>query len=254
MVEDFLDDVLGDVTVDEHGAERVPPLVRGQVHGLPVLVADVAVLQPPVEGVAVGVSCDRSMPVGVLGRPGEEHRGAVRPAGEGVLLLFGDERLEFIVDRHEGLAFHLVVVVAQVGGFVGSGGDAVAGQAHRVGDPQSAADEDDRGEPVGEVGFPGQVAWLLDLGHHVPGQRAGQPLGPPRVVAGEEHGVCRERVVPAMLADRGEEAAEQPDVGTLLLTAVHPGLQVGEVAFQDAPADLADAGDFPCGQEGREPG
>ncbi len=224
------------------------------MHGLALFVADVAAGQPPVEGVAIGGSGEGGLPVGVLGRPGEEYGGAAGPAGEDALLLLADECLELVVDGHEGLAFHLVVVVAQVGGAVVVGDDAVAGQAHRVGDPQAAADEDDRGQPVGRVGFPGQVGGLLDLGHHVPGEGAGQPLGPGRVVAGDEHGGRRERLVPAVLADRGEEGAEQPDVGALLLAAVHLGVQVGEVAFQDAAVDLAGAGDFPCGQEGREPG
>jgi hypothetical protein len=55
VVEDFLHDVLGDVAVDQPGAEGVPPLVRGQADGPAVLVADVAVFQPPVEGVPVAV-------------------------------------------------------------------------------------------------------------------------------------------------------------------------------------------------------
>src|SRR5207248_11736637 len=51
-------------------------------------------------------------------------------------LLFADEVLEFLIDGHECFAFHLVVEVAQVGGAVGVGDDAVAAEPQRVGDPQ----------------------------------------------------------------------------------------------------------------------
>ena len=49
VVENFLHDVLRDIAVDEPGAERVPPLARGQVQGLAELVADVAA---PASGIA----------------------------------------------------------------------------------------------------------------------------------------------------------------------------------------------------------
>jgi hypothetical protein len=41
---------------------------------------------------------------------------------------------EFGVDGDQGVAMHFVVEVAQVGGAVGVGGDAVAAQPQRVGD------------------------------------------------------------------------------------------------------------------------
>jgi hypothetical protein len=50
MVEDLLHYVLRDVPVDQDRAEGVPPLVRGQANGLAVLVADVALFQPPAQG------------------------------------------------------------------------------------------------------------------------------------------------------------------------------------------------------------
>lgn len=48
VVEDAADHFLGDVSVDEAGPQRVPPLVRDQMHWAPVLVTDLAALQPPV--------------------------------------------------------------------------------------------------------------------------------------------------------------------------------------------------------------
>jgi hypothetical protein len=44
------------------------------------------------------------------------------------LLLLADLAVQFVVDGDEGLAFHLGVVVAQVGGAVGVGDHAVEGQ------------------------------------------------------------------------------------------------------------------------------
>jgi hypothetical protein len=66
-------------------------------------------------------------------------------------LLVGDLLAELVVDGHQGLALHLVVEVLQVGGAVGVEDDAVTGQLEGVGDPQSAADQDDGDEPVGGV-------------------------------------------------------------------------------------------------------
>src|SRR6266852_2035961 len=80
VIEDFLHDMLGDVTVDQDRPEGVPPLVGCQVHGLAVLVADVAVFQPAVEGLAIGAAADRAGPADVGVRPGEQHGGAFGPA------------------------------------------------------------------------------------------------------------------------------------------------------------------------------
>ena len=44
MIKYFLHDMLRDVPVNQDRSQSVPPLVRGQVDGLPVLVADVAVV------------------------------------------------------------------------------------------------------------------------------------------------------------------------------------------------------------------
>jgi hypothetical protein len=93
--------------------------------------------------------------------------------------------VELFVDRDQGLAFHLVVVVAQVGGAVGVGDHAVPGQAQRVGDPQTGPDQDQGDQPVGRVGEPREVGGVLDLGHHLLGQRAGRPLGAAGEVVGE---------------------------------------------------------------------
>lgn len=46
VVEDLLDRVLGDVAVDEPGAQGVAPLMGGEMDGFAVLVADAASLQP----------------------------------------------------------------------------------------------------------------------------------------------------------------------------------------------------------------
>ena len=72
--------------------------------------------------------------VDVLAGPREQDHGARRPAVEIAVALMADGVDEFGVDRDQGVAVHLVVEVAQVGGAVGVGGDAVAAQPQRVGD------------------------------------------------------------------------------------------------------------------------
>ena len=95
--------------------------------------------------------------------------------------------MEFFVDGHQRLAFHLVVVVVQVGGAVGVEGDAVIAGPDRIGDPQAAADQDEGDELVGGVVPPVEVGRRLDLRHDLPGDCAGQRFGAAWVVLGEEH-------------------------------------------------------------------
>ena len=134
------------------------------------------------------------------------------------------------------------------------GDDTVEGQLQRVGDPQAAADEDERDQPVGRVLLAGEVARLLDLGHHVPGQGPGQQFNAAGLVTGEEHRVRRQGRCPAVLADRGEEQADHADVDTVLPSACHGCLQVGEVVLKDGPVDVAGPGDAASVQERGEPG
>ena len=142
------------------------------------------------------------------------------PAGQrsrGAVAVFGDQLAQLLVDRHQRVAFHLVVDVAQIRRALGVGDDAVAAQPQRVGDPQPAAHQDDRDQPVGRVGESGEVVRMLELGHDMFGQRPRQPFFAFRVVLGEEHRVCGKCCVPTVLADRGEEPVEQPDVGAAAL-------------------------------------
>ena len=173
MIEDAPHHLLGDVPVDQPGAGGVSPLVWGQRHRTAVGVTDLAAGQPPVEREPVGRGSDRGAAVGVLRRPRKQHR-RLPDAG----LLLDDQGVELLVDRDQGLAFHLVVVIAQVGGAVGVGDHAVTGQAHRVGDPQTGPNQDQGDQPVVRVGEPREVDGVLDLGHHLLGQRAvGAPCG-----------------------------------------------------------------------------
>jgi hypothetical protein len=80
--------------------------MRGQVDWLAVLVADVAVLQPAVESLAVGCAADRGSAVGVFGRPGKQHDPG-RVAGEHPLLLSADQRDQFVVEGTSASRFIL---------------------------------------------------------------------------------------------------------------------------------------------------
>ena len=90
---------------------------------------------------------------------------------------------------------------------------------------------------------------MLELGHNLLGQRARQPVLAFRIVLGEEHRIRRKCCVPPVLADRGEEAVEQSDVGAATLGAGGVATQVGQVAFQHRPVDLVDPIDPDLGEE-----
>ena len=115
MIKDFLHDMLWDVPVYQDRPQRVTPLVGGEMDRCPVLVADVAVRQPAVEGSPVGGAADRPGSGQVRLRPGEQHWGAVRPPEADAVVLGADHGQELVIDGHECLAFHFRVVVAQVG-------------------------------------------------------------------------------------------------------------------------------------------
>ena len=80
VIEDLLDDMLGDVTVDEGCSQRVAELVRGEPDRGAVLAADVAGRQPAAEPAAVGVAVRRHRAVDVLRGAGEQDRGPAGPA------------------------------------------------------------------------------------------------------------------------------------------------------------------------------
>ena len=80
VVEDAAHDLLRDVAVDQPGAQGVAPLVRGQVHRVAVLVADVAGGQPAQQRHPVGRTGDRVGAVDVLRRPREQAGRSCRPA------------------------------------------------------------------------------------------------------------------------------------------------------------------------------
>ncbi|MFD3947538.1 hypothetical protein [Streptomyces sp. NPDC058579] len=81
----------------------------------PVLLADVALGEPALEHLSVGVRGEVPGAVGVALQPGEEVRVAVRPALKDALLLGPDLCLDLPVDGDGRLPAHLVVEVAQVG-------------------------------------------------------------------------------------------------------------------------------------------
>jgi hypothetical protein len=249
MIEDAPHDLLRDVTVDQPGAEGVAPLVRGQPDRAAVRVANLAAGQPAIEREPVGRRGSRGPAVGVLGRAREQHRGVPDAA-----LLFSDQSVKLLVDRDQRLTLHLVVEIAQVGGAVGVEDHAVPRHAQRVGDPQPGPDQDQRDQPVGRVGEPGEIARVLDLGHHLLGQRAGRPLDASGIVLAEHQRVRGQGVVPVVLADRVQERVELPDLVAVALAAGELGVQVGQVALQHRPVNLGERADADACAEQREPG
>ena len=252
MTEDAADDLLRDVTVDQPGAEGVAPLVRGQLDRAAVRVADVAAGQPAVE----------REPVGRGGWSGPGRRGSSSDAGTAPARPRRRSCCSTIrawssfVDRDQRLAFHLVVEIAQVGGAVGVEDHAVARQAQRVGDPQPGPDQDQGDQPVGRVGEPGEVVGVLDLGHHVLGQRAGRPFGALRdsrrvntsAVAGRVSSQWCWRIAV-------QERVELPDLVAVALPAGQLGVQVGQVALQHLPGRGRPERSTPMRvEEDREPG
>ena len=98
----------------------------------------------------------------------------VGPAGADPLLLGADLAFEFLVDRDGGLAAHLVVEVAQVGGALPVVEQAVEGQRAGVGGAQPAPDQDDGDQPALGGGPAVEVGRCFDLGHDVLGHVAGE--------------------------------------------------------------------------------
>ena len=205
--------------------------------GLGVLVADVAVGQPPVEQAAVAVVGQRPRPAGAAPVPGEQTRVGAGPAGGDPVLLGADLGLELVVDGDCGLAAHLVVEVAQVRGALAVVDQTVEGQGAGVGGPQPAPDQDQGDQPGVRVSPAIQVGRGFDLRHDVLGEPTRPPRWPSRGVSGEEHRGGRQGVIPAVLADRGEE---QVQAGDGVLLGAEPGGrggQPGQVAFQQRPVD-----------------
>jgi len=143
MIENPPDDFLGDVPVDHLCPERVSPLMRGEVHRSSVLVADGAAFQPPVERQPVSRAAGWRGSVDVLSRPGKQPGCPAGPAFQDTLLLFPDQAMNVLIDGDKGLAFHLVVEVAQIRCCVGVGGEAAGLEPEGVGDPQAAVNEDE---------------------------------------------------------------------------------------------------------------
>lgn len=188
------------------------------------------------------MSCEQRQPAAVAGGqglgclcqalfgPGGVGEWPARPAVEGAAAVFVDLVDQLGVDGDQGVAAHLVIEVAQVGGAFGVGGDAVGAQPQRVGDPQSAAHEHDGDQPVGAVVEPVEVGRVFELGHDLLGQCPGQQLGAVRVVLvveGDRGGQAR---VPVVLADRGEQPVERADVAAAAFDAQLA--QVGEVVLK----------------------
>ena len=208
------------------------------MHRLAVLVADVAASQPAVERLPVGRCAVGAAAVQVRVDLREQDRWPAGPAGQRPALLPGDQPLEFFVDGDQGLAFHLVVVVAQVGGGVRVVHDAVAGELDGVGDPQSAADEDERDQVPHRVAPQAEAGRVLDLGHDVLGEGAGKPRPVLGIVLGEDRGAGGQGVVPAVLPDSDQESAQLADVVPVGPGAGERCVQVGQVALDDLPVQL----------------
>lgn len=234
------------------GAQRVPPLVRSDVDGVAVFVADVAAGQPGVQGPPVGPAVHRLAAVTVGLSLGEQHRRAAGVAAGHAGLLVADLLHEMLIDGDERLAVHLVVEVAEVGRSVAVADQAVEREADRVCDPQPAADEDEGHQAVGRVVPQGEVGQVLDLGHHVLGDGAGQPLGTGfGIVLRVERGGGRQGIVPAVATDRGEERVQRAHVFGMVSLAGQFVLQDRQVALEQIPVDLPEPLDRHLGY-GRE--
>lgn len=133
MVEQDPHDFLGNVAVDQPASEGVPPLVGGQVHRAAVFVTDLAGIQPGVEHAAVAVVGQWVLTADVSYQSRKQVRVTFGPSGRHSLLLGADFAFEFLIDRHGGLATHLVVEVAQIWGTLPVVEQAVESQGACVG-------------------------------------------------------------------------------------------------------------------------
>ena len=239
VIEKLADDLLRDIEVDQGRAQRVPPLMRCEMDGLATFVTNVAFAEPALERTPIDARADRLATVRVGERAGEQDRGSVGEAGEDPALLLADQALELFVDRHERLAAHLVVVVAQVRSSVTVLDDAVEGKFQRIGHPQTAADQDARRQLVGRIVEALEVGGTLHLSHHVLRQRPWQLLGALWVVLRVEGCGSRERQVPAVVADCLEELVQEPDVAAMRGAACELGGKVGQVLLQHGPVDIS---------------
>jgi hypothetical protein len=256
MIEDLADDFLRDVPVDQAGSQRVPPLMRGQVDRVAVLVADVAAGQPGVERPPVCPGVHRLASVAVRLGLGKQY-GRGRVLALRACLLAADVLCELLIDGHECLAVHLVVEVAQIGCPAAVAGQAVERQPGRVAYPQPAADEDESHQAVGRVVPQAEVGRVLHLGHHLLGDCAGQLLRTGAgIVLGVERGGGGQGVVPAVAADRAEERVQRADVLGVVGAAGQFVLQDRQVALEQFPVDLPRPGDLDLrrGQELPEAG
>ena len=224
-------------------APVMTPLMRGQMDRLAVFVTDIAGLQPALHPGPVGVRRERLPPVNVGSGSGEQVGVPLREAVQHSALLGTDLGFEFLVDGDGGLPFHLGVVVAQVGSTLAVVEQTVEGQVGGGGDPQPAADEDQGDQTTLGIGPAVEVGGLLDLGHDVLGQVAGDALPASWEVSREEHRSGGQCVVPAVLPDGLEEQVQTTDPA--LVGARPAGLvgQPGQEALQQRPVDAGQPGD-----------
>src|ERR1035441_1936746 len=80
MIKKDANDLLRDVPADQTAGERMPPLVRGEMDRLPVLIPDVAGGWPALRQAPVAVRGQRPFPARVGLAPGEQARVPARPA------------------------------------------------------------------------------------------------------------------------------------------------------------------------------
>ena len=252
MVQQDPDDFLGNVAVDEAAGESMAPLMGRQVHRPAVFVADLTGLQPAAEHPPVGAVCQREVP-GDVGAFSRKQAGrAVRPLVQHPPLLITDGGFEFFVDGDGCLASHLGVEVAQIGGALAIAQEAVEVESQGTGDPQPAPGEDERGQPAGGAGPAVQAGGCLDLGHDVLGETAVDLLGDRRSVAEVERRSAGQRIVPPVLPDVLEEQVEPADPGLLHPPSAGLGGDVGEIAFQQRPADSGESVNAGQGEERAE--
>jgi len=174
VVQDPADHVLGDVLVDQPGAQGVAELMGCQVGRSAEFVAGVTARQPLGLGAPIGGGVERLVAVQVGAGTGEEDRAAVWPLACEPLLLVADVLVEFLVDGHQRLTLHLVVEIPQVGSAVGIADDGVERQVEGVEEPKAAAHEDDGDQPSCRIVPAVEGGGIFQLGHDVLGDCPGQ--------------------------------------------------------------------------------
>jgi len=204
----LLHNVLGDIAVDEAGAERVTEAVAGDSDRDVGLVTQVDRALPAPQlggerGHVVGLG-----PISVVNDAGEEPRRPVRPTTAVVILLCSYGIRRFGAERDELVGADLEVVEGQAGSAGAVVDDRVEHERAGVPDAKSRLHHQNdemarrRRRQLGKAGI------ALELGHHELGHEAGKPV----VAVGEllfvDDGGMGQLTQPVVAAARVEEHSQ----------------------------------------------